>query len=71
MIRLLIEFTALVVLTLLAILEAMALLNRVEPPQQLPLVHADFRMCVPDRNGPIERPDHYNSNPHGRKKDFA
>lgn len=38
----------------------------------LPLVRqADFRACTTIHNGPIQRPDHYGTRPHGRKADVA
>jgi hypothetical protein len=34
-----------------------------------PVKLADFPVCVIIHNGPIQRPDHYNADPHGRKAD--
>lgn len=36
-----------------------------------PPVPADYQVCAKVHNGPIERPDHYATNPYQRKADLA
>lgn len=48
-----------------------ALIEHKPPNNGLPLVHADFPTCLTVHNGPIQRPDNYNTRLYSRKADRA
>jgi hypothetical protein len=62
---------ALILIVWLVALAALSASEHQKPNAGLPVVNADYRQCLTVRNGPLHRPDGYDTKPYRRRKDIA